>query len=429
MAWLLRYRSRHVLREVAPFLGRVVRIAFIVGGFPLISETFILNQITGLIDLGHEVDIFARRRSPDRAVHPDVEKYGLLGRTRWFNLPLTRWGRVTRAGGTFLRMFPRCPLAMFRCLNLPRYGSIYRVLNNIMHAPPFLAAQYDVVMCHFGGNGIDFIFLKDLLPNLKFVTMFHKGDILLGDERTAAVYRQLPKQGDIFLAICESWNRRKLLEFGFDARRIRLHPIGVDTRRMSVQVREPRGARLDILTVARLHPEKGIEHGLRAVATLITRRPGTVVRYRIIGDGEDHARLSALVETLGLGAVVEFLGPLPTPDVIHWMHASHLFLLPSLAEATPTVLLEAQATGLPVLATNVGGVRDIVAPQAGFLVSAADSDVLADRLAAMVDHPERWPDMGRAGRRFVEERHDIVDLNVRLAALFQVLVFGTGELA
>src|ERR1700737_5539731 len=272
---------------------RGMRIAFIVGGFPLISETFILNQITGLMDLGHEVDIYARRSSPDRTVHPEVEKYGLLGRPRWFKLPPTRWGRVQRAGATFLRTFPPHPIAMLRCLNLRRYGSVYRVLNNIMHAPPFLAAKYDVVMCHFGGNGVDFIFLKDLLPRLKFVTMFHKGDILLRDERTAAVYRQLPKQGDIFLAICESWNRRKLLEFGFDARRIRLPSIGVDTRRMSVQVREPRGARLDILTVARLHPEKGIEHGLRAVATLITRRLGTVVRYCIIGDGEDHARLSA----------------------------------------------------------------------------------------------------------------------------------------
>jgi colanic acid/amylovoran biosynthesis glycosyltransferase len=275
-----------------------VRIAFIVGGFPLISETFILNQITGLMDLGHEVDIYARRSSPDRAVHPEVEKYGLLGRTRWFNLPLTRWGRVTRAGLTFLRTCPRHPLAMLRCLNLPRYGSIYRVLNIIMHAPPFLATTYDVVMCHFGGNGIDFIFLKDLLPRLKFVTMFHKGDILLGDERTAAVYRQLPKQGDIFLAICESWNRRKLLEFGFDARRIRLHPIGVDTRRISFKVREPRGAQLDILTVARLHSEKGIEHGLRAVANLSARRPRTEVRYRIVGDGEDRERLGSLVEEL-----------------------------------------------------------------------------------------------------------------------------------
>jgi colanic acid/amylovoran biosynthesis glycosyltransferase len=404
-----------------------VRIAFVVGGFPLISETFILNQITGLVDLGHAVDIYARRISPDRAVHPDVEEYRLLERTRWFNLPLTRWGRVKRAGATFLRVLPRHPVAMFRCLNLPRYGSLYRVLNNIMHAPPFLAAKYDVVMCHFGGNGIDFIFLKDLLPRLKFVTMFHKGDILLGDERTAAVYRQLPKQGDIFLAICESWNRRKLLEFGFDARRIRLHPIGVDTRRITFQVREPRGARLDILTVARLHPEKGIEHGLRAVAALIARRPDTVVRYRVIGDGQDRDRLAALVEALGLSAEVELVGPLPTPDVINWMHASHVFLLPSLAEATPTVLLEAQATGLPILATDVGGVRDIVAAQAGFLVPAADPNALADRLTVMVDHPERWPDMGRAGRRFVEERHDITDLDARLAALFEQVVAGIRE--
>jgi colanic acid/amylovoran biosynthesis glycosyltransferase len=404
-----------------------MHIAFIVGGFPLISETFILNQITGLMDLGYEVDIYARRSSPDRAVHHEVEKYGLLGRTCWFNLPLTRWGRVKRATATFLRVLPRHPVAMLRCLNLLRYGTFYRVLNNVMHAPPFLDARYDAVMCHFGGNGIDFIFLKDLLPSLKFVTMFHKGDILLGDERTAAVYRQLPKQGDVFLAICESWNRRKLLEFGFDARRIRRHPIGVDTRRISFQVREPRGSRLDVLTVARLHPEKGIDHGLRAVAALVAHRPSVVVRYRIIGDGEDRDRLTALVEELALTGVVEFLGPLPTPDVINWMHASHVFLLPSLAEATPTVLLEAQATGLPILTTDVGGVRDIVASQAGFLVPPANPDALADRLRVMVDHPERWPNMGRAGRRFVEKRHDIADLNGRLAALFERLMLDTVE--
>jgi colanic acid/amylovoran biosynthesis glycosyltransferase len=299
------------------------------------------------------------------------------------------------------------------------------VLNNIMHAPPFLEGKYDMVMCHFGGNGIDFIFLKDLLLRLKFVTMFHKGDILLGDERTAAVYRHLPEQGDVFLAISESWNRRKLIEFGFDARRIRLHPIGVDTRRIPFQVREPCGNRFEILTVARLHPEKGIEHGLRAVAALMASRPSAEVRYRMIGDGEDRDRLAALVETLGLSAVAEFLGPLPTPDVIVWMDASHVFLLPSLAEATPTVLVEAQAAGLPILATDVGGVRDIVAHRVGFLVPAADPDALADRLTEMIDHPECWPTMGRAGRRFVEERHDIVELDARLAALFEHLVAGS----
>jgi colanic acid/amylovoran biosynthesis glycosyltransferase len=399
-----------------------VRIAFIVGGFPMISETFVLNQITGLIDLGHEVDIFARRPGADRMVHPEVERYGLLARTHWFDLPTTRWGRVKRATVDFLRAFPRHPLALLRCLNLPRYGSFYAVLNNVMHVLPFLEGRHDVVMCHFGGNGAEFIFLKDLRPDLKFVTMFHKGDILLGDERTAAVYRHLPEQGDAFLAISESWSRRKLLEFGFDNRRIRWHPIGVDTRQIEFRVREPRGCHLGILTVARLHTEKGIEHGLRAVAGLIARRPRVQVHYRIVGDGEEHDRLVALAETLGLGRAVTFLGALPTPDVIGWMHASQVFMLPSLAEGTPTVLLEAQATGLPVLATDVGGVRDIVPSRAGFLVPAAHPDALADKLVRLADHPERWPGMGRAGRRFVEEKHDIVDLDARLAALFEELV-------
>ncbi len=353
-----------------------MRIAFIVGGFPMISETFILNQITGLINLGHEVDIFARRPSPDRAVHPEVERYGLLARTHWFDLPRTRWGRVKRATAAFLRAFPRHPIALLRCLNLPRYGSVYAVLNNVMHALPFLEGRYEAVMCHYGGNGADFIFLKDLLPGLKFVTMFHKGDIQLGDERTPAVYRHLPAQGDAFLAISESWSRPKLLEFGFDARRIRRHPIGVNTRQIEFRAREPRGAHLGILTVARLHTEKGIEHGLRAVAGLIARRPRVQVCYRIVGDGEDHE------------------------------------------------LLEAQATGLPVLATDVGGVRDIVPPGAGFVVPAADPDALTDKLALLADHPERWPEMGRVGRRFVEEQHDIVDLDARLAALFEQLVGG-----
>jgi colanic acid/amylovoran biosynthesis glycosyltransferase len=116
---------------------------------------------------------------------------------------------------------------------------------------------------------------------------------------------------------------------------------------------------------------------------------------------------------------------LPTPDVINWMHTSHIFLLPSLAEATPTVLLEAQATGLPILTTDVGGVRDIVPSSAGFLVPAASADALADKLALLADHPEDWPAMGREGRRFVEEHHDIVDLDARLSALFEQLVLGT----
>lgn len=406
-----------------------MRIAMIAGGFPLISETFILNQITGLIDLGHEVDIFARRSGRDLAVHDEVERYDLLARTHCFNLPTQRGARLLRAVRSFLLNFPRHPVAMLRCLNLPRYGSFYAVLNNLMHAPPFLDGRYDAIMCHFGGNGIDFIFLKDLLPKLRFVTMFHKGDILLGDERTPAIYARLPEQGDAFLAISESWNRRKLVEFGFDNARIISHPIGVNTQQIEFKVREQLGTEVAILTVARLHPEKGLDYGLRAVARLIARNPSKDVQYRIIGDGEDRYRLMALIDELGLHAHVTLLGPLPTASVINWMHASHVFMLPSLAEGTPTVLLEAQASGMPVLATDVGGVRDIVQDGlAGSIVPASDAAALTEKLQQFIDHPEAWPRMGHEGRRFVEEKHDIVKLNARLAGLFDRLIRGLAPL-
>ncbi len=89
----------------------------------------------------------------------------------------------------------------------------------------------------------------------------------------------------------------------------------------------------------------------------------------------------ALIEELGLHAHVTLLGPLPTADWVKWMHASHVFMPPSLAGGTPTVLLGPQASGMPVLATDVGGGRDIVQDGlAGSIVPAADVAALVEKL-------------------------------------------------
>jgi colanic acid/amylovoran biosynthesis glycosyltransferase len=394
-----------------------MRIAMIVGGFPLISETFILNQVTGLIDLGHDVQIFARRSNRDLAVHADVHRYGLLQRTHHYDLPAGRGRRVARAAISLLGGLRRRP-GLLRCVNPGRYGTPYNMLNNAMHAPPILRYDPDAIMCHFGTNGIDFIFLKDLLPDVPFVTMFHKGDILLGDERTPAVYTRLRQHGDAFLAISDSWNRRKLVEFGFDNRRIVTHRIGVDVARIPFRPRAARGNDLDILTVARLHPEKGLHHGITAAAALRAARKDLRVRYRIIGGGDAEPDLRALIDRLGVADAVTLLGPQPTAEVLAWMQRSDVFLLPSLAEGTPTVLIEAQASGLPIVATDVGGVRDILPDgRSGFLVPGGDSGAMIASLRRLVDQPERWEEMGRAGRAFVAEHHDIQKLNRTLAEL------------
>lgn len=396
-----------------------MRIAFIVGGFPLISETFILNQITGLADRGHEVDVFARRRAPQGPVHTDVGRYNLLSRTHFFDLPRTRAGRLVRALGAFLFGLPRHPRVMLQCLKLWRYGSLYQVLNNLMHVVYFLDRRYDVVMCHFGGNGIDFAFLKDIFPRMGFITMFHRGDLLLVDEQGAAIYKLLQELGDAYLAIGETWHRRRLVEAGFDAQRIEGLPIGINLDRVRFHIRKRIANEFDILTVARLEHEKGLDIGLRAIRAIVSQNPGVQVRYRIVGEGSQHKALTDLIRALGLSANAVLLGALAGEDVLKRLDAAQVFLLPSRSEGTPTVLLEAQASGMPVVATDVGGVVDVVDNgRSGYVVPSEDADAIRDRLQSLLDHPECWKDMGEAGRRFVEKEHDITRLCAKLEGIF-----------
>ena len=74
-----------------------MKIAFIVNEFPALSQTFILNQITGLIDLGCDVKIFARSNPQDKIVHPDIEKYNLIERTYYYNFPRNKIKRILKA--------------------------------------------------------------------------------------------------------------------------------------------------------------------------------------------------------------------------------------------------------------------------------------------------------------------------------------------
>ena len=91
-----------------------MKIAFIIGEFPALSETFILNQVTGLIDRGHEVDIFANSKRKEPKVHPDVEKYDLLSRTYYRNIPTNKVWRTIKAFGLIVANFHKNPITILK---------------------------------------------------------------------------------------------------------------------------------------------------------------------------------------------------------------------------------------------------------------------------------------------------------------------------
>jgi glycosyltransferase involved in cell wall biosynthesis len=194
---------------------------------------------------------------------------------------------------------------------------------------------------------------------------------------------------------------------GMESARLETHRHGVDATVFrpdpAARDRLRRTFGLDVeallfTTVAMLRPGKGLEYLLQAVAKMRSRTP--VARVLIVGDGEERPKLETLVAALGLTEVVRFVGV--RSDVPGLLAAADVYVHPSLSEALPISVLEAMAVGLPVVASSVGGIPEIVADeQTGMLVPPAHADQLAAAMLRLLD-PGLRATMGAAGRAWVE---------------------------
>jgi glycosyltransferase involved in cell wall biosynthesis len=173
-----------------------------------------------------------------------------------------------------------------------------------------------------------------------------------------------------------------------------------------------------VLMVAAMRPEKAHEALLHAVARMKVdgRRP----RVLLAGDGERRGALEALAESLGVRGDVEFLGV--RRDVARLLHAADAVVLPSRAvvETLPLAVLEAMASGTPVIASAVGSVPDVVRDgETGFLIPPADAAVLASRIGYILDDGDRADDMRARAREWVAARYSIESTAARYQTLFE----------
>ncbi|MEL6856269.1 MAG: glycosyltransferase, partial [Cyanobacteria bacterium J06607_13] len=153
------------------------------------------------------------------------------------------------------------------------------------------------------------------------------------------------------------------------------------------------------------------------------------VIYDIMGDGPLRSELSALIESLGLSGRVRLLGWCDEAEIIRVLERAHLFVAPSVTAASGNqdapinVLKEAMALGLPVVSTYHGGIPELVQDGvSGRLVPERDADAIAQALLELIARPDRWPQMGQAGRDYVKAHYDLHTLNEQLALLYRALL-------
>ncbi|MEO1431738.1 MAG: glycosyltransferase [Cyanobacteria bacterium J06633_8] len=412
-----------------------MKVAFIVDRFPVLSETFIINQITGLIERGHEVHIYGKQTF-NQKIHPDVEKYNLVELTRYLpDIPQNYLLRFLHVIYLLIKYFFKSPLVLIRSLNIFQYGKRAACLRLFYSTLPFLnAPEYDIIHCQFGRQAIckfgpysyEGIVLREIgAVKGKIITTFRGYDISWYIKKYGKnVYDDLFQKGDFFYTNCDFF-RRRVIELGCNEDKIIVHGSGIDCGRFILQPRHTNNSGLiRIATTGRLIEKKGIEYAILAIYEVIKVHPK--IEFNIIGDGELKQHFAQIIQQLNLKDKVYLKGWKNQQEIISLLNQTHIFVAPSVTasdgnqDAPVNTLKEAMAMGLPVISTLHGGIPELVEDGiSGFLVPERDEKAIAQKLIYLIQHPESWQKMGLSGRKKVENNYDIHKLNTELVEIYQ----------
>jgi glycosyltransferase involved in cell wall biosynthesis len=269
--------------------------------------------------------------------------------------------------------------------------------------------EFAIVQVHFGGRSV--VSLARRATRAKIVRHLH-GRIL--EPQGLAPVKISARNADAVVAVCQ-----KVAKQVVDGR-VRVIYAGVDVPPYNPSAQR-HGAASEIIlgTAGRLVELKGIEYMLEAAAEL--RREFPTVRVEIAGAGPQRAKLEAAAAHSGLRAHVAFLGWINDLASLlpHW----DVFVMPSLEEGFPIAALDAMAAGLPVVASDVGGVPEVIEDgQTGWLVPPRDADALASRLRLLLRNPEQRLSMGATGYARVRDHFGLAPMVESFAQLYDELL-------
>jgi len=196
-------------------------------------------------------------------------------------------------------------------------------------------------------------------------------------------------------------------------------PLQVEAKNKLIQELSIAGFQPIIGTVARLTTQKGIPYLLKAFQFILKDFPDCCLL--IIGHGSQKQELEALSEKLGISSNVKFLGF--REDANEIMNLMDVFVLSSLWEGLPLTILEAQALGKPVVATNISGTKEIIKDkETGFLIPPKNQESLASSVKLLLQNPEMRKEFGNKGREFVTENFSLVKMVENTRKLYYELI-------
>jgi colanic acid/amylovoran biosynthesis glycosyltransferase len=389
-----------------------VKIVYVTQRLPFgEGETFVVPEVEALLAAGHEL-LIVPRRSRDAVVHDNVG--ALLPRTR----VLPPAGAVVAAVAGALARSPGRTASVFWRLRRtrPRRRAI---ANAVATAQGIwlarIARQWgaDHIHAHWAHLTATLAMSASAMSGIPWSFTAHRYDVLLNNLlteklRSARFGRFIAQE---MLAVA-----RSLVAPDAFARAVVVH-MGVVLPPAPADGKPLRTTPV-LLCPARLAPVKGHAHLLEAAARLVAR--GIPFELWLAGEGPERAAIERRIDAQGLGERVRLLGTVPHAELLGMYHdgRADCVVLPSLHEGLSVALVEAMAYGVPVIATAVGGVPELLENGAGVLVPPSDAGALTEALARVLGSSTLRVELAHAGRRRVEAEFEVHAIARELARRF-----------
>lgn len=394
-------------------------VAYLTGEYPKVSHTFIQREIAALRAQGVRVLTCTVRRAPAKdVVGPDQK----AEEAQTFSLVQTGLRAPHRLLMAHLALLARAPGTWFSTLALAwrtappgARAGLWQVLYFLEAG---LLAQYlrrnDVghLHNHFANSSCSVAMLASALSGVPFSMTMH-GPAIFYEPMHWRIDEKIARAE--FVACISHFCRSQAMFFSDQKYwpKLRIVHCGVNPAQYGTRPRNGFGKH--VMFVGRLDAVKGVPLLLEAFDRLRAAHPDATLS--IIGDGPDRAALERRAQ--GMGDAVRFLGYQPQDAVAAHLETADMLVLPSFAEGVPVVLMEAMASRIPVIASQVAGVGELVEDgTSGFTIAAGDVDTLTDRLNRLLSDPALCAAMGRAGRAKVEAEFDLTSEAAWLKHLF-----------
>jgi glycosyltransferase involved in cell wall biosynthesis/peptidoglycan/xylan/chitin deacetylase (PgdA/CDA1 family) len=407
----------------APLAPPAPRVAYIMSRFPKLSETFVLNEMVACEAQGVPVELFPLLRERQAVAHPEVDAW--IGRARFqpFVSPA-----IIASNFRFLREQPRRYVGLLGDVLRETWGSANFFVGALGIFPKSVRFAEEMrlkgvthVHAHFATHPALSAFIVHRLTGIPFSFTAHGSDLHV--ER-----RMLDRKVEAaaFAVTVSAYNRDVILrECGAHVRdKVHVVHCGVDPEVFRPASGRRRGIRpFRLVCVASFEEVKG--HRYLVDACRLLRDRSLDFECDLVGEGPLRRTIEARAQAAGLGGQLHFLGGLPRPQVARLLAEADAAVLAShptrggKREGIPVALMEAMAAGLPVVATAISGIPELVqAGVTGFLVPSADPVALAGALERLGADGSLRHRMGTAGRAKVEREFNLRVNTARLAQLF-----------